>query len=191
MEMRHDGRSFRAVQIGLTSIETGKERFEREGIIVPPPLAYWRTNLTALSQRYNLYFVATKDTVAVYRPEFPFQKLRRLPALLIPPELAEPSAAGYIDPRTPHAVNHLIVGDLGSEEILLLSTDSGNVVAYHTKAIEDAIRRDPYRFSTDARSDTIGLRPFFSEWVHESAWGLAIHTQARMIAVSANTPFRK
>ena len=186
--MEDDYRSFEPINIGLSSVETGQERFTRDGAYVPPPLSYWRCNLTALSQRFNLHFVATRDTVAVYQPEFPFQKLRRLPALLIPPVLANPHVGGYIDDRVPHAINHLIVGVLGKEEILLAATDSGNVTGYYTKTIEEAIRKDPYRFSTDARSDYVRVRPFFSQWVHESAWGLAIHTNARMIAVSANTP---
>ncbi|KAJ9603372.1 hypothetical protein H2200_012150 [Cladophialophora chaetospira] len=187
--MEEDYRPFEAVKIGLTSVESGQERFTREGICMPPPVSYWRCNLTALSQRFNLYFVATKDTIAVYKPDFPFQKLHKLPVLVIPPSLANPTARGYIEDRVPHAVNHLVVGDLGKEEILLLATDSGNVTAYYTKAIEEAIRKDPYRFSTDARSDHVGVRPFFTHSVHESAWGLAIHTNARMIAVSANTPY--
>ncbi|EXJ72464.1 uncharacterized protein A1O5_04968 [Cladophialophora psammophila CBS 110553] len=186
--MDEDSRLFESVNIGLTSIEKGAERFLRDGAPCPPPLSYWRNNLTALSQRFNLYFVATRDTVAVYRPDFPFQKLHRLPALLIVPSLANPNAAGYIDSQFPHGINHLIVGDLGKEEILLMATDSGNVCAYYTKSILEAIRKDPYRFSTDGRSDCVGVWPFFTQWVHESAWGLAIHTNARMIAVSANTP---
>lgn len=186
--MEDDLRSFQSVSIGLTSVETGRERFTRDGLYNPPPLAYWRNNLTALCQRYNLYLVANRDSIAVYRPEFPFQKLHRLPALLIPPTLANPSAGGYIDPQSPHTINHIVVGDLGSEEILLVATDSGNVTAYFTKAIEEAVRKDPYRFSTNARSDYVGVRAFFAQWVHESAWGLAIHSRARMIAVSANTP---
>ena len=186
--MEDDFRPFEPVNIGLTSVETGQERFTRDGAYVPPPLSYWRCNLTALSQRFNLHFVATKDTIAVYKPDFPFQRLQKLPSLLIPPALANPSAKGYIDDRVPHAVNHLIVGDLGKEEVLLIATDSGNVTAYYTRTIEEAIRKDPYRFSTDARSDHVGVRPFFAQWICESAWGLAIHANARMIAVSANTP---
>ncbi|KIX96756.1 uncharacterized protein Z520_07476 [Fonsecaea multimorphosa CBS 102226] len=186
--MDEEIRPFETVTIGLATVETGAERFMREGVPCPPPLAYWRNNLTALSQRFNLYFVATRETIAVYRPEFPFQKLHRLPALLIIPALANPDAAGYIDPQFPHTINHLIVGDLGNEEILLIATDSGNISAYYTKSIQEAIRKDPYRFSTDARSDCVGLWPFFEQWVYESAWGLAIHTSARLIAVSANTP---
>src|ERR1700744_2204988 len=101
--MEDDHRPFQSVNIGLTTVETGQERFTREGIYNPPPISYWRCNLTALSQRFNLYFVATRDTIAVYRPDFPCQKLQTLPALLIPPNLAQPDAQGYSDERGPYA----------------------------------------------------------------------------------------
>lgn len=186
--MEDDQRTFQAVSIDMASTETGAERFVRDNLFMPPPISNWRCNLTALSRRYNLYFVASRSGIAVYQPDFPFQKLKRTPKLYIVPTLADPGARGYIDERHPHAINHLIVGDLGTEEILLAATDSGNVTAYHTRSIEDAIKRDPYKFSSEARSDHVGLRAFFSQWVKESAWGLAIHREARMIAVSANTP---
>jgi hypothetical protein len=183
-----DPRPYQAIGIDMASSESGRERFVKDGIYTPPPTSSWRCNLTALSQRYNLYFVASRSGVAVYTPSFPFQTLGRKPKLYIPPALAEPHARGYIDPGDPHAINHLVVGDLGTEEILLVATDSGNVTGYHTKAIYEAVRNDPYRFSTEARSDVAGLRPFFAQCVHESAWGLAIHSSARLVAVSANVP---
>lgn len=186
--MEADPRSFQSVNIGLASVETGRSRFTQNDIYTPPPLSHWRNNLTALSQRYNLYLIASNENVIVYKPEFPFQRLGRRAQLAIPPSLANPAAQGYIDRHRPHSINHLVVSDLGTEEILLLATDSGNITAYYTKSVEDAIRKDPYRFSTNAASDLVGVRPFFSEWVYESAWGLSIHSQARMIAVSANTP---
>ncbi|RMZ83719.1 hypothetical protein DV738_g1117, partial [Chaetothyriales sp. CBS 135597] len=191
--MEADRRPFQAVNIGLSSVESGSDRYARDNFSRPPH-SNWRCNLTALSQRYNLYFMASREDILVFEPEFPFQKLGKTPKLLIPPALAEPLAFGYLDSLGdapgphPHAINHLLVGDLGSEEILLLSTDSGNIAAYHTKAILDAAQKDPFRFSQDGRADLVGLRPFLSHWIYESAWGLAIHREARMIAASANTP---
>lgn len=185
--MQADTRRLQPVKIGMTSVETGRDRFTRNEHLSLPQASNWRNNLTALSQRYNLYFVALETSIRVYQPRFPFQTLGEKPSLTIPPTLAEPKARGYIDTRQHHTINHIIVGDLGTEEILLVATDSGNIAAYHTKAIRDAIGKDPYKYSTDARSDVVGVRAFFSHWVHESAWGLAIHKEARMIAVSANT----
>ena len=187
----NDPRPFQAISIDMASSESGRERFLKDGHIQAPPIVGWRCNLTALSQRYNLYFMASRSGVAVYTPEFPFQKLRRKAKLYIPPTLADPSASGYIDAFEPHSINHLAVGDLGTEEILLVVTDSGNVTGYHTKAINEAIKQEPYRFSNDARSDCVGLRAFFAQSVQESAWGLAIHKEARMIAVSSNVPHHR
>lgn len=82
----------------------------------------------------------------------------------------------------------MIVGELGSEEILLLSTDSGNVAAYYTSSIQDGIEKDPYKLSKTGRSNLVGVRAFFNHWVYESAWGLSIHKHARMLAVSSNRP---
>jgi CRT10 len=132
--------------------------------------------------------VAHQDTVAVFQPSFPLHVLGGQPQVNIVPNLANSNAQGYLNPSRPHAVNHLLVGELGSEEILLLSTDSGNVAAYYTAGIQDGIEKEPYKFSKDGRSDLVGVRPFFTHWVHESAWGLSIHKRARMLAVSSNKP---
>lgn len=184
-----DIRRLQPINIGTYFVETGKERFVKDREYQPPPTSLWRNNLTALSQRYNLYFVASGADVLVYRPSFPYQRLGNKPILSIPPSLANPAANGYLDhPPERHGINHLTVGDLGSEEILLLCTDSGNLAAYHTKQIEQIVRRSNPSFPT-ASTNYIGVRAFFTHWVHESAWGLAIHKQARMIAVSANKPY--
>lgn len=174
------------VNIGMTSSETLRERYnETAGV---PLISGWRNNLTALSKRYNLYFVAIQDHINVFTPTFPYQKLGSTPRLRMALTLANSFAHGYIDPRIPHAVNHLTVADLGQEEILLLSTDSGNVVAYHTRVVQQAITM----IAQEAEPARIGyvwrLRPFFRHWVRESAWGLSVHKEARMIAVSANVP---
>src|SRR5271170_5193499 len=185
--MEDDTRLLQPVSIGMTSVESGTERF-REPWLYSPQTSHWRNNLTALSRRYNLYFVATGAHVAVYVPSFPLQKLGSLPALSIPPTIANASAKGYIDPSNPHAINHLIVGDLGMAEILLLCTDSGNVAAYHTKSIQEVVRKRSLHGNETISTNFVDVRAFFSQWVYESAWGLAIHSHARMIAVSANTP---
>jgi hypothetical protein len=103
--------------------------------------------------------------------------------------MKNPHAPGYISRAVPHAINNIVVGDLGEEEILLLATDSGNVCAYHTERIHSALKECP---SSDAQSpEAKGAQVdcFFAEWVGQSAWGLAIHKYARLIAVSSNTTF--
>jgi hypothetical protein len=142
------------------------------------------TMQTALSQRYNLYFVAAGDQIQVYQPSFPFQVLSDQPALVITPPLAKDGNPGHIQPGLPHGINNIVIGDLGDEEIVLLSCDDGNVVAFHTKVITNEIKR---RETDLVKHDGHGIRAFFSQNVGQSAWGLAIHTRARMIAVSSNT----
>lgn len=106
--------------------------------------------------------------------------------MIITPGLRKPSALGYISQDFPHNINNIIVDDLGRDEILLLATDSGNVCAYYVEsiflALEHAKLSDESRPVNGSR-----IEPFFSEFVDLSAWGLAIHKFARLIAVGANT----
>lgn len=101
--------------------------------------------------------------------------------------MKKPQAPGYLSPQIPHAINHILVGDLGSEEILLIATDSGNVTAYRTERIFSTIERNQGLENNDATTLGSQVECFFSEWVGQSAWGLAIHKLGRIIAVSSNT----
>lgn len=185
-------RLYRAVSVDMIGVENGTNRFTQDGVTTMPPVARWRNNLTAMSQHENLFFIASGDCIAVYQPEFPYQTLKRHPALLIKPELANPHAQGYMSQSRyraeEHCINHLIVGDLGSQEIVLLATDSGNVEAYYTASIASAIVEVQRNGLTNRLADSVGLQPFFKHWVYQSAWGLDIHKAARMIAVSSNVP---
>ena len=96
------------------------------------------------------------------------------------------SLTGYIDPRHPHAVNNILVDDLGEEEILACVCDDGDVLAYHTSGVFNALERQT-AFDELCYKNGEGLKPFFHENVGLSAWGLAVHKASRMIAVSANT----
>ena len=91
-----------------------------------------------------------------------------------------------LDSRFPYTINHLIVGDLGIEEILLIATDYGEVVAYRTRDIMSAIERrsDPGVLNID---DGDEVRPLWHDNLGDTAWGLAIHSRARMIAASSNS----
>ena len=140
---------------------------------------------TALSQVYNLYFIACVDTIHVYQPSFPDQKLSGRPDLILRPPKSRPGLRGTIDPPNPHSITHLIVDFLGTEEILLVSCDDGDVVGYHIHFIQQAIEAQLVSdtFERNARD----VRNFFHKNVGLSAWGLSVHCEARLIAVSANT----
>jgi hypothetical protein len=45
------------------------------------------------------------------------------------------NVGGYIDPSRPHCVNNMLVGNLGTHEILLMACDDGDIIAYYTHAI--------------------------------------------------------
>ena len=73
----------------------------------------------------------------------------------------------------------------GTEEVIAVVRDDGDVDAFLTRHIVQAIER------RDEPGSTIGIegdeiRPFFQSNVGISAWGLAIHSAARILATSSN-----
>ncbi|KAL9034097.1 MAG: hypothetical protein Q9214_007203, partial [Letrouitia sp. 1 TL-2023] len=150
----------------------------------PPAIAKSRNNLTALSQYYNLLFIAYRDEIYVYKPSYPDQHVFS-PRAILSLRRSQPGLGGFIDCRHPHAVNHLVVADLGTEELVIVACDDGDVVAYRTRLVFECIEKE----APDLNDSTLqlDLNPFFIKNVGKSAWGIAVHTVARMIAVSANT----
>lgn len=140
-------------------------------------------NLTALSHCYNLYIVACEDELHVYQPQFPDQKLTSEAALVIPLPSSRSGLPGNFHNSNPHAVNHIIVADLGREEIVLCACDDGDVVGYWTRTINNAVMKAQEEGAVTSED----FRPMFHQNVHESAWGLAVHKESRQIAVSANS----
>ncbi|KAJ5712679.1 hypothetical protein N7493_009147 [Penicillium malachiteum] len=173
-------------KIHALNLESEDERFSAKDDRLGPPVAAWRSNLAASSQRRNLIFVAHGADIYAWIPHGPHQTLGTQPAMIINPVMKNPRAAGYIDRTAPHTINNILVDDLGRDEVLLLATDSGNICAYHVEAIYSTIMRctsagykRPYSGSE--------VNPFFVENVGMSAWGLAMHKFARLIAISSNT----
>lgn len=81
---------------------------------------------------------------------------------------SEPSTSitGQIEPQYPHAINSLAIGDLGIEEVLVSAHDDGDICLWYTRDLTRiAIRRN------------VGI----------SAWGIALHKEKRLLAVSANS----
>ncbi|KAL3471789.1 hypothetical protein BJX99DRAFT_236825 [Aspergillus californicus] len=167
------------------NVEKGSDRYPRADDPLPQ-IAHFRCNLTALSQRRNLLFVAYGQQIHIWEPSGASQALGSRPEIIITPVMKEPNARGYIEPAFPHEINSILVDDLGREEVLLLGTDSGNVCGYRVEAIFSALERAAE--SGKAKPlDSAEVEPFFLEHVGQSAWGLAIHKFARLIAVTANT----
>jgi hypothetical protein len=143
----------------------------------------WRCDLTALSHRYNLYFVACNDQILVYQPEFPDQSISAGPKLILAPPVSAPDLPYYMDEDDPHSITHILVDYLGNDEVLLATCDDGDVVGYRV----DTIRRAIDELDDYPDEDPPGIKRFLHRNVGRSAWGLAIHREARMIAISSNT----
>ena len=93
-----------------------------------------------------------------------------------------------IDPLHPHTVNHLVVEILGLEEVVAVACDDGDVLAYYTSDIQAEIDlKKSISPNIQTKPSDHDARPFFHQNVYLSAWGLAVHTNARQIAVSSNT----
>lgn len=125
----------------------------------------------------------------MYEPNFPDQKLSAQPSLILSPTVHTDTVPDFTDLAplgSGRTINHLLVDFLGNDEILLLALHDGRVIGYHVNQIQRAIdrRQEPNCVETIKGDD---VRPFFSEDVGSSAWGLAVHREARMIAVSCNS----
>lgn len=157
-----------------------------------PRLARLRMNLTALSQRYNLYFTAYQDKMYVYQPSNGVNILPG-PSIILRPERTRLGrhvgvVGMVIDRVLPHQINQIKVGDVGNQEVLLMSYDDGDVVAYYTQTFVRYIEScDAYRA---ARSRSLPRPAPPQQVLHEnvgsSAWGIALHKQSRLLAVSSN-----
>ncbi|KAI7411969.1 hypothetical protein KC332_g5541 [Hortaea werneckii] len=182
-------RPFSELSVVATGVQGSEGRFgkrRRGGDPDDVPLiSGWRCNLTALSQEHNLYFVAYGRDIYVYVPRFPTQAISRDPVLIVPSQPSSPGLRGYLDPHEPHSINHLIVQHLGRDEVIATVRDDGDVEAILVRHIVQAIRR---RAEPDNAIGAVAdeIKPIFQSNVGISAWGLAIHSEARIIATSSN-----
>ena len=149
----------------------------------------WRCNLTALSQRYNIYFVACNDIINVFQPSFPDQTIPNGPELVLHlPILQHPQPGSVhlgIDIEDPHSINRIHVDYLGNDEILLVACDDGDVVGYRIEEIRKALESRSSVSTHHLFVDDVKI--FLHRNVGASAWGIAVHQEGRMIAFSANT----
>ncbi|OBT89186.1 hypothetical protein VE02_01668 [Pseudogymnoascus sp. 03VT05] len=173
--------------------QSGRDRYPRKYVedndIEIPRCAAWGMNLTALSQ---MYIVAYGSKIHIYKPTGPQQLLATEPLLILDlPSTPEADTLRDKDPYSTHSINHLIVGNLGTREIILCACADGDVVAYYTTPVYRATLIPPSTPPSTPPSSTPPLTPpqpapFFHEWVTVSAWGLAIHSHSRLVAVSSN-----
>jgi hypothetical protein len=106
--------------------------------------------------------------------------------LIVPSQPSSPDLRGYLNRDEPHCINYLIVQKLGKDEVVANVRDDGDVEVFLVRHIVHAIstRVKCHDASEDPVADNV--KPLFLRNVGISAWGLAIHTEARIIAVSSN-----
>ncbi|KAK0932776.1 hypothetical protein LTR29_015628 [Friedmanniomyces endolithicus] len=181
-------RSFDELSVVATGVQGFERRFgkrrrhEHEDV---PPISEWRCNLTGLSQEHNLYFVAYGREIYVYVPQFPTQAITEKPVLIVPSQPTKSGLSGSLDFREPHTINNLIVQYLGNDEVVATVRDDGDVDALLVRHVLHAIER---RAEAGNGLGVVAneLRPVFQSNVGISAWGLAIHQGARILATSSN-----
>ncbi|KAK0352282.1 hypothetical protein LTR91_021804 [Friedmanniomyces endolithicus] len=181
-------RSFDELSVVATGVQGFEDRFgkrrrhEHEDV---PPMSEWRCNLTGLSQEHNLYFVTYGREIYVYVPQFPTQTITEKPILIVPSQPTKPGLSGSLDSREPHTINNLIVQYLGNDEVVATVRDDGDVDALLVRHVLQAIER---RAEAGNGLGVVAneLRPVFQSNVGISAWGLAIHQDARILATSSN-----
>ncbi|SLM36875.1 WD40/YVTN repeat-like-containing domain [Lasallia pustulata] len=184
--MEGEGRGSPTLRVTECAAQRGKVRFPRNPKPGPPAVARWRNNLTALSQCRNLYFTAYMDQIYVYQPKFPEQTLPHRAGLTFHVPVSGPNLRGEIDPAHPHAINQIVVSDLGNEELLVCVCDDGDVVAYATRTLATFMEDGQTSGSPTLDGDGT-IKTFLHRNVGRSAWGIAIHKFGRLIAVSANS----
>jgi hypothetical protein len=173
----------------VTDDESPSEPDRLEGLPTPQ-ISEYRLNLTALSQRYNLYFASYRDQIHVSRPRCCItNKLPPKPDLVLSPEPSRQAAhiGGFVDHELAHQVNQMMVGEFGEEEVLLLAYDDGDVIAFYTRQVEQYLRRHGETMTDPGpRRPCLDIKPFLRENVQISAWGVAMHKASRIIAVGSN-----
>ena len=167
------------------------EKYQESESPRKPLIAPWRSNLVVMSHRHDLLFaVYDFDIVYVYKPQGQSACIGK-PLLKLKAPTSGPGLTGYNDPRHPHGINHLIAGLLGTKEIILFACDDGDVLAYYTDQIASEIAFEGVVREKNTGPKPFGgysqIKPIFHQNVIQSAWGLAIHTTSRKIAVSSNT----
>lgn len=96
-----------------------------------------------------MYFAAYKDTIHITRPRTLKQIIPGVPELILRLPISEKAGRGHLNDR-PHCVNNMIIGNLGSKEILLFCTDDGDVTAYYTQLLAEELQRQTMESSVSS-----------------------------------------
>jgi hypothetical protein len=92
----------------------------------------------------QLYFTAYEHKIHVTTPRDLKQILPGIPDLILEVPMSHDARqiGGFIDPSRPHCINNMLVGDLGSQEILLLACDDGDIIAFYVHRITTCMKSE-------------------------------------------------
>ncbi|KAG5924344.1 hypothetical protein E4U61_000900 [Claviceps capensis] len=163
--------------------------------LIPPMPQGSCSNVTALSQKYNLYFAAHQSTLYVYVPRngpratiprYPDARICSYSTPMVPLE-----AEGLNRFDAPRSIRHLVVSGFGRNEVVVMCHGDGNITAFYTKDIAEYVYCQPNTTSenTTASTATIPKPRQDAEAVlfHENVDGwirvVAVHQKSQLIAV--------
>ncbi|KAK6433214.1 hypothetical protein LTR95_010610 [Oleoguttula sp. CCFEE 5521] len=138
---------------------------------------------TALSEEHDLYFVAFAERIWVYEPAHDVKNHE--PVQIVHTLQSADGVQGYLSRHRPHAINNILVVKLGTEEVLACVRDDGDCEVFMLRHILSAIENHRRNASADMLKLAFD-HPIYRINVGSSAWGLSIHSEARMLAVSSN-----
>jgi hypothetical protein len=92
----------------------------------------------------QLFFAAYGKKIHITIPQGLKQLLPDPPDLILDLPVSQDAKriGGFIDLSIPHCVNNMLVGDLGSHEILLVACDDGDVIAFYVHTIMSCIKAE-------------------------------------------------
>jgi hypothetical protein len=183
------GRNFREIDLGVTSTQSGRQRFPPSDPEDPPTATPWRNNLTCLSQTRNIYFVAYGDEIYAYRPSFPAQRIDGKRVFRwVPAPTGSDRNTQRATSRHAHGINRMLVSEFGEDEVISTAHDEGDYIVATVKSVARAIGAVERGDISEHEAAIKYIRYVHRSNVGDSAWGLATHKQARLLAVSANHP---
>jgi hypothetical protein len=94
-----------------------------------------QVRLSSLLSCKKLYFAGFKDKVHVAIERGINQTIPSLPDAILDLPVSKRATGGYLDPDFPHAINHMIIGNLGCFEVLFMGCDDGDVLAYYVHVL--------------------------------------------------------
>ncbi|KAG6051300.1 hypothetical protein E4U39_001542 [Claviceps sp. Clav50 group G5] len=173
--------------------------------LIPPMPKEYGSNVTALLQKYNLYFSAHQATLYVYvprngpRPTIPRHPDARICCYSTPTVPLEAEGVNRFD--APHSIRHVVVSGFGRQEVVVLCHDDGYVTAFYTKDIAKyvycqlsttsetttastaTVSREGHGSPEPAPSQDKTPKPFLNE--NAGGWirGVAVHQNSQLIAV--------